>query len=105
MKQLALATLLPLAQSLPNVGRQPLARDYGIEWGPCELETELPVQCAKLPVPLDYTDEASNATLELDLIRYPAQVQPSKGSILLNFGGPGQDGLESMLSYAPLMGP
>ncbi|KAI2463703.1 TAP-like protein-domain-containing protein [Annulohypoxylon bovei var. microspora] len=83
-----------------------LPRDYnsGIQWGPCKLNTTLPVQCAKLPVPLDYTDNGSQI-LNLDLIRYPAQKQPKRGSIILNFGGPGQDGLTSMLSYAELMGP
>ncbi|KAI1099023.1 TAP-like protein-domain-containing protein [Jackrogersella minutella] len=77
----------------------------GIQWGPCKLDTTLPVQCAKLPVPLDYTDKSGNQTLNLDVIKYPAQKQPKRGSIILNFGGPGQDGLNSMLAYADLMGP
>ncbi|KAJ3526199.1 hypothetical protein NM208_g11306 [Fusarium decemcellulare] len=77
----------------------------GIQWGPCDLDTDLPVQCARLPVPLDYTNHSSNKTLKLDLIKYPAQKKPSKGSILLNFGGPGQDGLHSMLDYAETMAP
>ncbi|CAI4212347.1 unnamed protein product [Parascedosporium putredinis] len=61
--------------------------------------------CSKLNVPLDYTDKSSNKTLELDLIKYPAQNGPSQGSILLNFGGPGQDGLNSMVAYAPIQAP
>ncbi|KAI0893058.1 TAP-like protein-domain-containing protein [Annulohypoxylon nitens] len=77
----------------------------GIQWGPCKLNTTLPVQCAKLPVPLDYTTTNSSKILNLDLIKYPAQKQPKRGSIILNFGGPGQDGLNSMLSYAETMGP
>ena len=82
----------------------PRDNNSGIQWGPCKLNTTLPVQCGKLPVPLDYTDNSSKI-LNLDVIKYPAQKQPKRGSIILNFGGPGQDGLESMLSYAETMGP
>ncbi|KAK4504612.1 hypothetical protein PRZ48_002573 [Zasmidium cellare] len=49
------------------------------------------LQCATLPVPLDYQDEHCDQTLELNLARYPA-VKQSKGTILVNFGGPGLDG-------------
>ncbi|KAI0116151.1 TAP-like protein-domain-containing protein [Hypoxylon sp. NC0597] len=77
-----------------------------IQWGPCDIDTKgLPVQCAKLTVPLDYTDKSSNRTLNLDLIKYPAQKQPRRGSLILNFGGPGQDGLNSMIDYAEIQGP
>ena len=65
----------------------------------------VPVQCAKLPVPLDYTDASSNKTLTLDLVKYSAPKNHSKPSVLLNFGGPGQDGLKNMLAYAPAMSP
>ena len=64
----------------------------------------VPVKCAKLPVPLDYTDSSSNKTLTLDLVKYSAPNNHSKASILLNFGGPGQD-LLNMLAYAPAMSP
>lgn len=47
------------------------------------------IQCANISVPLDYTRERSNSTLTLELLRAPAQKQPSKGSVLFNFGGPG----------------
>lgn len=99
------STLFLLSVASGSTLRHHTSRDSGIKWGPCKLNTTLPVQCAKLPVPLDYTDKSSNQTLDLDLIRYPAQNGPSKGSILLNFGGPGQDGLNSMLSYAPIQAP
>ena len=100
--------LLALAASAAQAIPQPVAPrdDDGIQWGKCDIETEgLPVECAKLPVPLDYTDDSCQKTLDLALIRYPAQKGPSKGTILLNFGGPGQDGLNNMISYAPLQGP
>lgn len=82
----------------------------GLQWGPCKLDAEhanttFPVQCAKLTVPLDYIDSSNNRTIDLDLIKYPAQKEPKRGSILLNFGGPGQDGLNSMVDYIPLMAP
>ncbi|KAI0886732.1 TAP-like protein-domain-containing protein [Annulohypoxylon maeteangense] len=101
-------TLTPLLLSLAAQGTVaaiiPRDNSTGIQWGPCKLNTTLPVQCAKLPVPLDYTDNSSQI-LNLDVIRYPAQKHPKRGSIILNFGGPGQDGLNSMLAYADLMGP
>ncbi|KAI1453717.1 alpha/beta-hydrolase [Annulohypoxylon moriforme] len=63
-----------------------------LKWGPCnetEVPHDVPVQCSTLLVPLDYTEPNSNETLQLDIVRVPAPVKPSKGSILFNFGGPG----------------
>lgn len=79
----------------------------GIRWGPCSIETGgLPVQCGNLTVPLDYTNKSRTDTIELNLIKLPAKQQPApKGSILLNFGGPGANGVESFISYVPLQGP
>lgn len=76
-----------------------------ITWGACSIPNpnNVPVQCAKFPVPLDYTDSSSNKTLALDLIKYSAPNNHSRGSVILNFGGPGQDGLTNMLGYAPVM--
>lgn len=103
---LLLALAASAAQAIPQPVVPRSGSDEGIQWGECDLETEgLPVECAKLPVPLDYTDDSCEKTLDLALIRYPAQKGPSKGSILLNFGGPGQDGLNNMLAYAPIQGP
>lgn len=65
-----------------------------VAWGPCTeflLTPPLPVQCANLTVPLDYTRPDANETLTLKLTRVPALTK-SKGSILLNFGGPGVAG-------------
>ncbi|KXT15525.1 hypothetical protein AC579_3401 [Pseudocercospora musae] len=65
-----------------------------IEWGPCN-QTEVnttgtaPAQCGTLPVPLDYTDTSSDEKFDLQLVNIPATVQPCKGSILFNLGGPG----------------
>lgn len=83
-------------------------RSEVLKWGPCEgLENpgEIPVECTSLVVPLDYANDEGNKTLELDLIKYPAQVEPKLGTVILNFGGPGQDGLNNMLAYAPIQAP
>ncbi|KAI1385783.1 alpha/beta-hydrolase [Hypoxylon trugodes] len=86
-------TLLPF--SLISLS---LAQPYGtskIQWGPCnktEVPYEVPVECAAIDVPFDYTQSNSSETLQLDLVKVAAVVQPSKGSILLNFGGPGGTG-------------
>jgi len=63
-----------------------------IRWGPCpkgEFTTTVAVQCGTLRVPLDYTQPNSRKTLDLEIVKIPAAVQPSRGSIQLNFGGPG----------------
>ena len=67
-----------------------------IEWGSCPDAplvalgpSDLPIKCAILPVPLDSTDKSSNEMLLLDLIKIDAATQPAKGSILINFRGPG----------------
>lgn len=68
-----------------------------IVWGPCSSEfnshshSAAPISCASLPVPLDYTDETSNKTLDLQLLRWPAKDGPSNQSVIFNFGGPGGD--------------
>lgn len=75
-----------------------------VQWGICtdDFGSLLPVDCGTLLVPLDYT-VTSNATYTLDLLRVPATVQPAKGSIVLNFGGPGEVGRSTLAGYAPLL--
>jgi len=63
-----------------------------IQWGACqsgEFNTTLTVQCGTLQVPLDYSQLNSTKTLDLGIVKVLASVQPPKGSIQLNFGGPG----------------
>ncbi|KAI8964159.1 alpha/beta-hydrolase [Daldinia sp. FL1419] len=70
---------------------QPLGTSK-LQWGPCnktEVPADVPVECSVLMVPLDYTESNSSEKLQLDLVKVPAPIQPSKGSILLDFGGPG----------------
>lgn len=74
-----------MAQPLDHVG----ARDQKILWGSCTLNSSLPIECANFSVPLDYSSPNSTETLTLELLKVPAAKPPSKGSVLLNFGGPG----------------
>lgn len=75
-----------------------------VQWGTCtdDFGSSVPVDCGTLLVPLDYT-VTSNETYTLDLLRVPAAVQPAKGSIVLNFGGPGDVGRATLAGYAPLL--
>lgn len=70
-----------------------------------EKGTKFPphLQCATLPVPLDYTDKKSNARTLVELNRLPALKTPSKGSILVNFGGPGQSGTTGLINLGEIM--
>ena len=68
--------------------------DKKVQWAPCPatFNSTAPIECGSLAVPLDYSDPNSTKTLELKLLRLPASKKPSKGSILFNFGGPGEPG-------------
>ncbi|KIW99552.1 uncharacterized protein Z518_11291 [Rhinocladiella mackenziei CBS 650.93] len=86
------------------------ARDgKGINFQPCpELNANItaingvegtPFDCAKLSVPLDYTDPESEP-LELNLFRVNATAEPVLGTVLINFGGPGGTGAENLPAWA-----
>ncbi len=87
--------------ALPNAAAPDLARFYGqeIKWGKCTGE-ELPkdLQCGKVTVPLDYAHPRAG-TLDLALARYRATGK-SRGSLLINFGGPGGPGVPEFMSGA-----
>lgn len=95
MKWSTLAFLLSVAGAVD--GSQPQPRQSSLEWTECELDvlTTLvtpdlpPIECANLSVPLDYTGRLSAEQLSLQLVRIRATQQPSKGSLLINPGGPG----------------
>ncbi|KAK4100362.1 alpha/beta-hydrolase [Parathielavia hyrcaniae] len=75
-----------------------------ITWSSCDLNgTNLPVSCGSLSVPLDYMDEASNTTVNLELRRIPAANSPSRGSILFNFGGPGVIGFGDFAMFGEVL--
>lgn len=108
MTLLGLVALASLASASPInevLNHQPRA-ESSIKWGPCppdEFNTTAPVgiECATLEVPLDYSDPKSTATLGLSLLRSRAPAKGgSKGSILVNFGGPGYGGRSSLANRA-----
>jgi len=69
--------------------------DQKVTWSKCEgLEAPKDLRCGKVTVPLDYSRPTSG-TLELALARYRATGK-SRGSVLLNFGGPGGAGVSEL---------
>ncbi|CAM5734260.1 Protease OS=Streptomyces fumanus OX=67302 GN=GCM10018772_55150 PE=3 SV=1 [Streptomyces fumanus] len=91
-----LPAAVPAAAADEDTGRG-LARFYDqrVRWSACE-ETDAPkdLQCGKVTVPLDYGRPAAGS-LDLALARYRA-TGPSRGSVLLNFGGPGGSGVDEL---------
>ncbi|MFL4946360.1 alpha/beta hydrolase [Streptomyces sp. MMS24-I31] len=78
-------------------GEQPgLGRFYRqkVTWAVCDTDAPKDMQCGKVTVPLDYA-HPGGGTLELALARYRA-TGPSRGSVVLNFGGPGGPGVPGL---------
>ena len=75
----------------------------GIKWAPCNItDATMPIECATLKVPLDYTDKKCNETMDLELQRVKAKGK-SRGSVLLNFGGPGGTGVEDIAVFGNII--
>ncbi|MFJ4201297.1 alpha/beta hydrolase [Streptomyces sviceus] len=75
-----------------------LSRFYGqkIKWSKCVgLETPKDLQCGKVTVPLDYAKPRAGS-LELALARYRSTAKHKRGSVLINFGGPGGAGVPAL---------
>ncbi|WP_399881549.1 alpha/beta hydrolase [Streptomyces sp. BBFR51] len=69
--------------------------DQKITWSACEgMEMPKDLQCGKVTVPLDY-ERPKGKTLDVALARYRA-TGDSRGSVLLNFGGPGGSGVDEL---------
>lgn len=77
------------AATTAGQGDAALAKFYGqkLSWSDCQG-----VQCAKLTVPVDYADP-SGATIQLAVSKLPA-TGASKGSLVVNPGGPGASGYD-----------
>ncbi|KAJ6439310.1 nedd8-like protein [Purpureocillium lavendulum] len=100
------SALLVAAASFAESNRLDPRADSKIQWGACNttiVNTTLPSECADFTVPLDYTTPSSKETIKLQIARIKAAVQPAKGTILLNFGGPGSDGRATLAGQAPLL--
>lgn len=77
-----------------------------VNWTACnadEFNTTSAIQCSAIRVPLDYTDPELSKTIALELVKIPALVQPSRGSIQLNFGGPGVPTRAAAVAIGPLL--
>ncbi|MEU6681113.1 alpha/beta hydrolase [Streptomyces sp. NPDC046925] len=90
-----------------------LSRYYSqkIKWGACEgggaglliggadatpVPKDKNIQCGKITVPLDYAHPKRD-TIKLAMVRIKASGKP-RGSLLLNFGGPGGAGVSGLLN-------
>ena len=88
------ASVYPIVLALATLGA---AGSSPIAWKACkDLNSSLPLSCGSLAVPLDYTDACSEETTSILMAKLSATKKPSKGSILLNFGGPGETGRSSL---------
>jgi pimeloyl-ACP methyl ester carboxylesterase len=69
--------------------------DQKVKWSACEgMDMPKDLQCGKVTVPLDYA-RPEGRTLDVALARYRA-TGDSRGSVLLNFGGPGGSGISEL---------
>ncbi|WP_200307003.1 alpha/beta hydrolase [Streptomyces adelaidensis] len=69
--------------------------DQKIKWSRCEgMEVPKDLRCGKVTVPLDYARPKAG-TLDLAMARYRA-TGDARGSVLLNFGGPGLPGVPEL---------
>ncbi|MER5714087.1 alpha/beta hydrolase [Streptomyces sp. NPDC002132] len=89
---------LPAAAAAADADPAPgMARFYAqkVVWGQCGIE-QWPddLQCGKVTVPLDYAHPKAGS-LDLALARYRA-TGDRRGSVLLNFGGPGGPGVPQL---------
>lgn len=100
----AQATAIPRDKAVHRLQKYSEANTTStLQWAKCNGfdDSTVPVDCSSLDVPLDYTDsEPGSRTLRLDLLRAPAPKQPSRGSVLVNFGGPGAEAKNTLLLYA-----
>lgn len=96
----------------------PIQPDYGrtdsiLKWAPCDLDfpvsisevvraNGVPLFCANLEVPLDYTNPDNGKTLQLQLVKIEATKEPFKGSMIMNPGGPGSSGVQEIAQSGPM---
>ncbi|UQT61583.1 alpha/beta hydrolase [Streptomyces durmitorensis] len=101
----------PSLSPSPSSSSPDLSRFYTqkIKWGACEGDgagllsesdaTAVPkdknVQCGKITVPLDYA-KPSRGKVEVAMVRIKSSGKP-RGSLLINFGGPGGAGVSGLL--------
>jgi hypothetical protein len=104
---LAIPSYVSATYALPAVNGDKSHHSH-IKWRACgNIETELrelytiplPIECATIPVPLDYTNPKAG-TLDLDLLRVKAIKKPVLGSVLFDSGGPGGSNVEAVAALS-----
>lgn len=76
----------------------PVAPRPALSWRPCGQFDDRNIECAELEVPIDY-QQPEGETLTLALRRVLANpLEPHRGSLLFNPGGPGGEGIDIALS-------
>ncbi|PGH15309.1 hypothetical protein AJ79_02474 [Helicocarpus griseus UAMH5409] len=99
--------LASVVRALPKDSDHDQHKKRSIKWGACELEgidpkqIKLPIDCAKLPVPLDYTDPDCSEKVPLQLIKIDATKKPVLGSVLFNPGGRILGGQYNLIGFDP----
>ncbi len=74
-----------------------------VEWESCdEFPGDDTVECGTVTVPLDYRNP-DEQTIDIALLRYPAQSGKAKGVLLVNDGGPGSSGVDFAYYSGPDM--
>jgi pimeloyl-ACP methyl ester carboxylesterase len=82
----------------------PAAAEAVVGWAPCPQTDAPTLQCAALPVPLDYTG-AVPGTISLNVRRVPATTAPSDSAVLALAGGPGQAAAPLASTFAQILAP
>ncbi|MFE1079743.1 alpha/beta fold hydrolase [Nocardiopsis alba] len=102
---LASGLALTLIAASPATADTPLPEpalfhEQEIDWTPCEEEILSSLECARVEVPLDYSD-LDGERIELGVLRIPAtDPEAARGALFLNFGGPGGPARLSATGYA-----
>jgi pimeloyl-ACP methyl ester carboxylesterase len=77
---------------------EPVLARPALDWRPCGQFADRDIECAELDVPIDYA-QPSGEQVTLALRRILANpLEPRRGALLYNPGGPGGDGIDSALS-------
>lgn len=76
----------------------PIDTSDPFRWGPCEGIEDKHFKCGHLNVPLDYTNKSDPRTVRLAVNLYQAGNGKAKQTIIINPGGPGGSGVQSLFS-------
>jgi len=102
MLPVMLVAALAIGDGAPAVGAS-TGRGPSVDWRPCREGTGFPFECARVRVPLDYSDPQAG-TISIAMIRLPASDPAARiGSLFLNPGGPGGSGVEFARRAAPYL--